>query len=166
MKDLLPSLPRLTGLFLLLLATAGLARGQSLLELYQGARLSNYRINGDTTPPKLTKLKIKPKRFKVKKRPTTLRVSVRSTEPAAVTGQWLRCVGPKREPCMRLRKIGKPFDRTLTTGSNRINLKAVAKGKKLAPGKLRLSLTPIDEADITGKHVEARLTVLPARSRR
>ncbi|MCO5314981.1 MAG: hypothetical protein M9938_02290 [Solirubrobacterales bacterium] len=135
----------------------------ALLELYQGARLSYYRINGDTTPPRLSGLKLKPMRIRATKRPARLVARARSSEPTTVTGQWLRCTGPKRKLCQRLRAVGKPFNRTLKTGRNGLSLRAVAGNRKLTPGKWRLRLTPTDEADITGRPTEATLTVLPAR---
>lgn len=138
----------------------------SLLELHQGAQVRNFRINGDTTPPRLKGLKLRPRRVRAGRQPAKLKLSVRSSEPVTATGRWLRCAGPKRKPCHKLKATGKPFARNLTSGANRFRLRTVTGGKALKPGLWRLRLTPVDEADMTGRPAHATLRVRPAAKRR
>ncbi|MCO5314980.1 MAG: hypothetical protein M9938_02285 [Solirubrobacterales bacterium] len=143
------------------------------IELYKGtkgdpndpfhARLQRYRINGDTTPPRLAGLRLKPKQVRSGKRPARIAVAVRSSEPATITGQWQRCTGPRRNPCRKLKTAGSPFTRSLGTGPNRFRIKAVNGTRNPKPGRWQLRLTPTDEAGVTGKPARASIRVLPPR---
>ncbi len=141
-------------------------------DIYQGdamtVQMRSYRIKGDSTPPSLTKPKVVPAKIRAGGR-SSVKIRLRSSEPATARVQWHRCTGRKGR-CNRTSPRGLASTVTLQPGLNRLAVSvrlSRAKGKpyRMNPGSWVLSMTPTDEADVTGNTIRARLTVVKPKRR-
>jgi hypothetical protein len=115
-----------------------------------------YRIGGDTTPPELSGVSFAKKKLRRGAKAVLL---ANASEPVTVTVRWLRCAGPKRKPCKKLKASGIVSSLSMGEGGNR---KGLATGA-LKPGFWKLRLTPTDRADIVGSSRLATVKVLKKR---
>lgn len=127
--------------------------------------MRTYRIGGDVTPPNLTGLAFSPKKNRPGRR---LELRSTSSEAATVSLRWLRCAGPKRRPCSRVKRLGVPRTIETPAGESRTILAPnyARSGKapvRLSPGTWRLEATPTDRADIVGAKRTATVIVLKPR---
>jgi hypothetical protein len=136
----------------------------------------------DTTAPVITDARIRPSRFlagrRMRKRtaerpPIGGRLRFTLSEAASVELRFARlkkgrrldghCVAPRRAPegrrCPRALRRGK-LSRAGMAGPNRIAITGRLRGRKLAPGRYRITIVTADEAGNAGKRVRVPSTIL------
>ena len=142
------------------MATTGIREGgQGYTDMH------TYRIGGDVTAPVLSQLRLMPKRARPGQK---LTLKAHSSEAVTANIRWLKCIGPARKPCSRSKVLGVPDTLNLAAGSSKTTLPSTypRTGKKpvrLGPGDWRLSVTPVDGADVTGPEAVTGLKVLRPR---
>jgi hypothetical protein len=128
----------------------------------------------DTTAPRLTRLSVSPRRFAVRRRTrTAARIRWRLSEPARVTlrvdrarrgfRRGGRCVARRPRTgrirrCTRFARVGS-FARTRQAGRATVRFNGFVKGRRLRPGRYRLTAIPRDAAGNRGKAKRATFRV-------
>lgn len=119
----------------------------------------------DRQRPVLSKLRVKPKRFRPAskarpKRGTTVSFSLNETASVRLVVE--RCskrAGKKRKRCVRFKATKGAFTRQGAPGANAFRFNGRVRGKALKRGPYRLAATPTDAAGNGGATVRARFDV-------
>jgi hypothetical protein len=132
--------------------------------------------DADTTDPRLTRLSVSPKRFKVRRRSrTAARIRWRLSERARVTlridrarpgfRRGRRCVAGRPRAgrirrCTRFTRVGS-FTRTRQAGRATMRFNGYVRRPALQPGRHRLTAIPRDTAGNRGRARQTSFSVLP-----